>query len=235
MASSDFTLLQDSAPVASINRAVTFGTARPPGGGNFVLGFASKTSDSFSAGFHANQAGFNPSTAGGSIRFATKRGKGGIGFAALGFVGSTGDSVNDTAYVIGLSDEEPSNIILRKGVLSSGVPPNAPGDPITLGTLRRSIDQFEEDTWVHLRLDMIVNGNGDVILAVFQNDLTLNEVSSPIWIEVPGVDDFIDDALEVNSGSPPLVDGRAGVAFTSTASARRGYFDYFRYSRQLVV
>lgn len=234
MAQADFTLLQDAASIGSINRAVTAGTTGPSGGGSFVFGFASRTADAVAAGLHVNQLGFSPMTSGASLRFATKRGLGGAGFAAFGFIGLTGDSINDTGYLIGLCDDEPANIVLRKGLISSGLPNNAPGDPITLGTLRRSVAQYEADTWVHLRLDAIVNGNGDVVLNVYENDLTENLVSAPEWVAISGMGQFIDDALEVNTGSAPLVEGRAGMAFASTASARRGYFDYLEVLRQVV-
>lgn len=234
MAQSDFDVLQDAASIASINRAVTAGTDTPNGGGTFVLGFASKTPDPVSSGLHLNQIGFNPCTLGCSIRFATKRGLGGTGFAAFGFVGLTGDSVNDTAYILGLADDDPANIVLRKGIIANGLPNNAPGDPITLGTLRRSVDQFLEDTWVHLRLDVIVNPTGDVVLNCFQSDLNLNAVSAPVWTAISGMGSYIDDVLEVNTGSPPLTGGRVGLAFASDAGSRRGYFDYLQVIRQTV-
>lgn len=233
MAQSDFDLLQDSAAIASINRAVTAGTDTPNGGGTFSLGFASKTNDPVSSGYHLNQVGFNPCALGCSIRFATKRGLGGTEFAAFGYVALTGNSVNDTAYIIGLADDEPSNIVLRKGILANSLPNNAAGDPVTLGTLRRSVDQYVADTWIHIRLDVIVNGNGDIVLNCFQNDLDTNPVSAPVWSAISGMGQFIDDVLEVNTGSPPLTGGRVGVAFASEASSRRGYFDYLEVIRQV--
>ena len=132
-------------------------------------------------------------------------------------------------------DDEPSNLILRKGVLSDGIVPNAPGDPATLGTLRRSIDSYTQDTWVHVRLDMIVNGTGDVILRCYQSDLDTNAITAPVWTEIVGMDAFTDDVLGVNTGTVPLVLGRMGFAAQTSASARRVYVDGVQGFRQIPV
>ena len=126
---------------------------------------------------------------------------------------------------------DPHHIVLRKGALSDGLPDLVPG---TQGVLRRSTATFAAGTWLHLRLDMIVNQNGDVLLQVFQNDLVAHPVgTAPSWQAVPGMDQFIDDALAVNSGSQPFTSGRAGFAFFTKDVTRRGVFDQVEVYRQI--
>jgi len=121
--------------------------------------------------------------------------------------------------------------VLRKGGLSGGLPDIAPG---TQGVLRRSTGTFLPATWLHLRLDMVVNLNGDVLLQVFQNDLVAHPLgTAPSWVALPGVDQFIDDALGINSGSQPFTSGRAGFGFFTKDVTRRGFFDQVEVYRQL--
>jgi hypothetical protein len=89
-------------------------------------------------------------------------------------------------------------------------------------------------TWLHLRLDMVVNLNGDVLLQVFQNNLTSNPLGgAPSWQAIPGMPEFIDDALGINSGSQPFTSGRAGFGFFTKDVTRRGFLDHVEAFRQL--
>jgi hypothetical protein len=139
--------------------------------------------------------------------------------------------VNDKGYLLGLGDGDPHHIILRKGALADGLP-DAPAG--TQGVLSRSTGTFAPGTWLHLRLDMVVNQNGDVLLQVFQNDLTAHALgSAPDWQAVPGMDQFIDDALGINSGSAAFTSGRAGFGFFTKDVTRRGFLDEIEIYRQL--
>lgn len=121
--------------------------------------------------------------------------------------------------------------MLRKGALSAGLPDVAPG---TQGVLRRSTATSTPATWLHLRLDMVVNQNGDVLLQVFQNDLAAHPLgSAPSWQAVPGMSELVDDALGINSGSQPFTSGRAGFGFFTKDVTRRGFFDHVEVYRQL--
>lgn len=238
MGSSNWTELTDGLNGASIDRGVTTGVPRPPGGGAFVFGFNSLIRSTGAVGFFANQAGFAPTPAnkGGSIRGAIKRGvsSGPLNFAPFFFLLGQGTSVNDWAYILGLQDEDPHRITLRKGTVVSGVPSASPG---ASGVLRRSSAAFAADTYLHLRLDAIVNLNGDVILKAFQSDLTAHNVDAPAWVPIPGVEDaslvashgagtaFVDDSLGINSGTAAFTSGRMGFGFTSKDINRRGIFD----------
>jgi hypothetical protein len=99
--------------------------------------------------------------------------------------------------------------------------------------LLQSGESFAQGTWLHLRLDAIVNGNGDVVLAAFKNDLSLHPLGTPPdWQPVPGMPTFIDDQLGINSGSQPLTSGRGGFGFAARDVTRRGFFDQLELARQ---
>jgi len=234
MAELDWAIAAAGLGVASIARGVTSGEPRPNGGGNFLFAFASKDVVTGASSLFANKTNFNPTpvNTGGSIRGAIKRGvsTGEPGYSAFLYTGLQGSSVNDNAYMLGLSDEDPSFIVLRKGDLVSGISDAAVG---SAGILKRG-PSIEIDEWLHLRLDQIVNANGDVILKAFQNDLILNPVTAPIWTAIPGLDDFIDDALGVNSGTLPFTNSRFGFGFQiNDETGRRAYFDHVEVLRQV--
>jgi len=139
--------------------------------------------------------------------------------------------VEDKGYFLGLADNDPHEIVLFKGVLSNGL------DPTADGILRSSTTSYYADTWLHLRLDMIVNPNGDVVLNVYENDLNTNQVTAPVWEAIDGMASFIDDALGVNSAiagntDNPYVGGRVGFGFETGAASRRGFFDQIVIGRQ---
>jgi len=233
MAETDFTFLNDGLDAATVDRGVTTGIARPPGGRSFVFGFDSLSTAQGVVALFTNQVNFAPMAKGGSVRGAVQRGVSGgpLGFAPFLFAGLQGPSVNDLGYLLGLGDGDPHHIVLRKGNLSGGLPDIPPG---TQGVLRRSTATFLPGTWVHLRLDMVVNLNGDVLLQVFQNNLVTNPLGgAPSWQPIAGMSEFIDDALGINSGSQPFTSGRAGFGFFTKDVTRRGFLDHVEIYRQL--
>lgn len=231
MAQADWTTLLNVAPTSVIRRGVVAAGVNvtvPNGGESFCYGFNSISNTAGCVAHHLAALAFNPTVSGGSIRGALRRGTTGSsasGMSTFLYIGLSGTDVSDTAYSLGLSDDEPSNLILRKGVLSEGIIANAPGNPSTLGTLRRSNASYLQGEWVHVRLDMVVNGTGDVVLHCYVNDLDSNSALAPVWEEISGMDAYIDDALGINTGSLPLVSGRVGYGYQSAASARRGFVD----------
>lgn len=245
MGSSNWTELSDGLSIGSLDHGVTTGIPRPNGGGAFVYGFNSLVVAEGAIGLFANQSNFAPTAAnkGGRITGAIKRGISGgpIGFAPMLFVCGQGVSVNDNCYMLGLQDDSPYKIALRKGKLVEGIPSALPG---ASGVLRRSTATYNPDTWHHLKMDVVVNLNGDVILQCWQNDLVANAVSSPIWTPIPGLEDsaliashgagtcFVDDALGVLSGSQPYTSGRLGYGFYTKDVSRRGFFDHIEIIRQ---
>jgi hypothetical protein len=168
---------------------------------------------------------------GGSIRGCVQRGPSGgaTGFSPFFFLCGQGNSVNDAAYLLGLSDDDPHRIVLRKGVLSSGIP-NSEGPNVLLA----SGESFTLGTWLHLRLDVIVNLNGDVVLRVFKNDLSTHPLgTAPAWQSIAGMADFIDDATGINSGSQPFTSGRGGFGVMVNDVTRRAFFDHVELLRQV--
>jgi hypothetical protein len=232
MAEADFLFLTGGLDAPTVARGVSSGFTPPTGGGAFVFGFHSLIAASGVVGLYAAQANFNPllddsaAPSGGSVRGAMKRAAsaGPIGFAPFLLIGLQGSSVNDQGYLLGLSDNDPHEVVLVKGAPIGGL------DPTGSGVLRRGSETFVPDTWHHLRLDMIVNPNGDVILKCFKN---VGSVLAPSWVAIPGMADFVDDALSVNSGSAPFIGGHVGYAFEVTESAnRRAFFDQIECHRQ---
>jgi len=231
MAEADWTYLNDGLDIATVDRGVTAGIARPPGGGSFLFAFNSLAAVQGAVGLFCNLVDFAPMAKGASIRGCVQRGPGGgpTGFSPFMFLSCQGNSVNDTAYLLGLSDDDPHRIVLRKGAVAVGIP-DSEGPNVLLA----SGESFSQGTWLHLRLDAIVNDNGDVVLKVLRNDLGAHPLGSPPdWQPVPGMVEFIDDHLGINSGSQPLTSGRGGFGMAVADVTRRGYFDHLELLRQV--
>jgi hypothetical protein len=231
MAETDWTYLNDGLDIATVDRGVTAGIARPPGGGNFLFAFNSLAAVEGAVGLFANLVDFAPMAKGASIRACIQRGPGGgpTGFSPFLFLSCQGNSINDSAYLLGLSDDDPHRIVLRKGVMFSGIP-----DSEGVGALLASSESFAQATWLHLRLDVIVNDNGDVVLKVFRNDLDANPLGTPPnWQVVSGMAEFIDDHVGINSGSQPYTSGRGGFGVAIKDVTRRVYFDHIELMRQV--
>jgi len=239
MAEADHTLLSDSLDLATVRRFVTTRIAAPNGGGSFVFGFNSRSVASGASGFFSNQTNFAPASKGGQITMAMQRGPSGgpTNFAPMIFLGLQGPSVDDNGYLLGLGDADPSNIVLKKGPINEKLSNDITGS----GILAKSTASYELGDWVHLRLDMVVNLTGEVVLLAFQNDLSQHTVASPTWAPIPGMDTIspgsgiacIDDPGGVATGSLPYLDGRSGFAVWVQDVSRRCYFDYQTLQRQL--
>lgn len=234
--------MTNNLPIGEVDRGATSGVTVPNGGGTFVYGFNSLQVVAGAAALFANQVNFAPAAKGGSVRGAVKRGLSGgnTGFSPFLFIGGQGPAVEDNGYLLGLGDGDPYHIVLKKGRIVDGVPDLAPS-PATNGVLMRSVATFTPDAWHHLRLDMIVQGTGDVLLQVFQSDLETNAVTAPVWAQIPGmegplsptIDGFVDDALQVNTGAAPFTSGRIGFGMQAADTTRRGFFDQIEVARQL--
>lgn len=235
MASADWAALTAALDTTNLRRGVTAGQTPPNGGGSFVYGFASAAVVEGAAGLVYNGlVNFNPtpaSTLGRISGCVVRRPSGGTtGFAPMLYLGLQTGAVTGSGYLLGLQDDDPSSIVLRKGPLDEGLPAGAVGES---GILLKSTDSVEVDEWVHLRLEAVVNGTGDVVLNVYRNDLDANPVTAPVWAAVPGMSQFIDDALGVNSGSLPYTSGRFGIAMFVNNISRRSAFDHIEIARQL--
>lgn len=227
----------NSLTTADLARGVTAGLAPPDGGGSFVYGYNSL--DGTVAGAHGKYVdltGFTPTgtgpaapDGGGSVRGCLKRvpSSNTVNFTPLLFFAAQGapPSVDDVAYMLGLLDADPYEIVLAKGKIGGGIVEGASD----LVILRRSSAQYVvgDDEWHHLRLDCIVEPNGDVLLKMYENDLSAHPIGgTPDWQAIAGMSDFIDDRLQIASGSAPLLGGYCGFAFAvSNGINRRGAFD----------
>jgi hypothetical protein len=230
MASTDFTACTGNL-ATNVVQGVTDSppSGVPNGGGIFSYGFGRTAagSDGVVAHFY-DAAGWIPTAKAGENKVAMiKEGKGtdsgnNLIYCPFLFVNLQGTNVTDNAYFLGLTEEEPARIMLAKGPLTDGL------DPTGSNMLRLSSASFLKGTWVHLRLDVIEQPSGDVLLKVFQNaDLATNPVTSPVWTAVAGMADFTDDALAYNTGTVPLLTGRMGWgARMGTESGRYVYVDH---------
>lgn len=231
MSQGDWVELSGGLSSGSVDRGVTTGIARPSGGGGYVFGFNSLDVTPGCVGFGCSLTNFAPLAKGGSIRGAIQRGVSGgpLNFTPMLFLGLQGTAVTDHGYILGLQDDDPHRIVLRKGALDEGIPAGASGN----GILARSTATYAPGTWLHLRLDVIVNPSGDVLLQCFANALGAHPVTAPTWVAIPGLANFVDDALGINTGSSPFGGGRAGWAFASKDVTRRGFLDQIELLRQL--
>jgi len=236
VSSTDWTFLTNSLAAGVVDRGATTGIARPPGGGNFLYGFNSLSVPAApgAVGLFTNQVNFAPHAKGVSIRGCVKRlpSGGPTGFSPFFFACLQGAEVTHEGYLLGCGDDDPYRLILRKGAPANGLPDLVPA-PAANGILLRSGAGFAQDTWHHLRLDVIVNVNGDVLLQCFENDLDANPLSgAPVWTPIVGMEEFIDDTLGINSGSAPFTSGRSGFGIHVEDVTRRAAFDHIQVFRQ---
>lgn len=236
MASLDWTELTNSLSAPNLARGVTSGTSKPNGGGQFTFAMNTLTATPGAYGRRATpqapNTNFAPLPSGGDISMAMVRAAGGglTGWSVFAFIGLQDVDVSDLGYFLGLSDGNPCHIELRKGALSQGLPDESPGGVNKI--LRQSAGVVAIDTWVHLRLEMVTNANGDVILNCYQNDLGSNLVTAPVWTPISGMASFVDDVAGINTGSAPFTSGHAGFAGVFSDITRRAYVDHVTLARQ---
>lgn len=241
MGQADWNDLGSSISEASLKRGVTAGLTPPPSSisNSFVYGYNSVDGTVTGAhGKYVDLSGFTPTGSGpavpdggGSIRGCVKRvpGSNNTGFTPLLFFCAQGSppSVNDEAYMLGLLDADPYEITLAKGLIIGGIVE----DVESIAILASSSAQYNigDDQWHHLRMDCLVEPNGDVLIKCYENDLSSQPIGdTPSWQNIDGFnpDGFIDDRLRIASGSDPLLGGYCGFAFAfSEALNRRAAFD----------
>ena len=226
----------------NIAKGVTGGIPRPNGGGSFIYAFNSLDDVDAAAGLYVDGAGFNPTGAlkGGFMSCAMKRGQssGSTGFSPFMFMQAATGTTSDIAYMIGLSDSDPYYVMMVKGIIANGIPDANPG---AAGVVWKSNESFEydEDKWLHIKMEVVVNGNSDVVLVPYMSDLDAHVVSNPVWTAMLGstkfaddVSEFIDDNTQINTGSATLTSGKMGFGFVSSEVTRRAYFDHIVAAKQ---
>lgn len=234
MSSSQWSQVSDglSSSLLAVNPVTSAVVALPNGNdGSFVFGFHSITNDVGVSAYYSTQSGYAPTSKQGRLSAALQKGVGAGNdkhspfiFLGLGGTGST-----NMAYMLGLDESATPRIVLRKGQLANGLPAVAPGSQ---GVLRRSSSTISIGTWIHLKIDAILQPGGDVLIQCFQNDIVANGVDSPVWTAIAGISDFTDDAGGINSAllgitgadSAPLTSGRMGFGTRSADANRNSYF-----------
>jgi hypothetical protein len=147
------------------------------------------------------------------------------------FAGLQSSNVNAMGYLLGLQDCNPSRIVLRKGSPLTGLPDGDPDpDLASVNILRRSTASIAAGTWVHLRLDVIQNASGDVVLVCKRNTGDID--GPPTWEAIPGMDSFTDDVTGIATGSVPLLTGYVGFAQWTSDVARAAAFDHIEAASQ---
>lgn len=216
-----------------VSKGVSNAFTPPNGGGSFIHAFHSLQPVAGVAGYNYSAlSAFNPITGQkcGSMRGVLRRYAAGVGYAPMiGFITGT-TLASSKAYILGLSNTDPYQYVLRKGLVSGGLDPT--GDDV----IRKSDESFNSNTlWHQLRLDVIVNPQGDVVLNVLASDLTLHTVSSPSWAAVPGMDSFTDDGNGILTGTLPLTTGFRPFFshFNEGESGKVSMFDQLEAFRQL--
>lgn len=234
MADTDWGLMDNSLALGAVLHGQDTGITPPSGGGSAVYGFNSIDGEIIGAvGRHTVIANNSPTASGARIQGAIKRLSSAqtTGFSPLFFVSATGTDVNDNGYLLGLEDAAPYRIVLRKGTIIGGIP-QATDDEY----LRRSSQQYQisDDLWHHIALAATVQPNGEVYLNVYENDLTTNDVTSPVWTAIDGMTQFVDNVTGINSGSAPFTGGGyVGFAFSvQEAIGSRAAFDHIQIRRQ---
>ena len=233
MASVDWTTLTNSVSDGVAAHGVSAPFDNMEGGSDYFYAFHSSTSTVLGGmGKYSNVAAgdfdLGSSVSGAVVRRASA---GSTGYSVFIFtcLGGSDASVSATnyAYLLGLSNADPSHIVLAKSTISSGIPDGAPG---TLGILAKSSGIVDLNQWVHLKLEAIAQSNGDVILRCYRSMANLDE--APSWEAIEGIDEFIDDITKINSGSLPLDAGRPGFGFSYAAQNRVAAVSNLQISRQ---
>jgi len=89
----------------------------------FIFAFNSTAVVTGAVGLFTNQEGFAPIPLGGSISGVFQRAPSGgpLGFSPFFFLSCQGPSIINSAHMLGLSDEDPHRIVLRKGSILGGI------------------------------------------------------------------------------------------------------------------
>jgi len=208
----------DSGAVA---RGVSAAFTPPRGGTAFVYGFNALGGGTGVAGKYLDLADFNPITGtrkGGSISAAIKRYSSGASYSPMiGFIKGTDPTAE--GYLVGMSGATSAQIALKKGTPSSGLDPTG-SDILRLSTAAWTDVGDDISYWHHIRMDVLVNPHGEVVVNVYSSPLTIaNDVTNPSWTAVAGMAAYTDDSLGVLTGTVPHLEGFYPVICHYTAAA----------------
>lgn len=211
MAQADWSDLTGAALGSGIvAKGVTSAYTVPSGGSNFTFALHAISGGSGVAGMYCDLSNFAPiagSKKGGTISCAVTRYTSGTTCAPVfGLIKGT-DPSSAEGYIVALTGETSYRVGLYKQAPASG------GYTSTgSALLRKSTEAFTDvgassDSWKHLRLDVLVNPHSEVVLNVYENDLSSNTVTSPSWAAIGGMSQYIDDSVGKNTGVLPYLQG----------------------------
>lgn len=240
MAEADWTDFTNGLPAADVRKGVTLAFTPPdsaaPISGSFTWFFNTLTTTvGIAARFIAagvDGGAFTPTSGGkgGSIRACIRRYNGQSGYYPFIALVDSNDVAGATpakGYILGLTNSgSTAKLMLRKGVLNADMPDDA-------SNLRVSTGTYGTD-WVDIRLDLILNPQGDVVLNVYENDLDAHQPDNPTWVAVPGMDQFVDDSGGILTGSVPTT-GEYYFAYgiyNAGQASRAALFDFIEAARQ---
>lgn len=220
-------------------RGVSAGFTPPSGAGTFIYGFRTLVSTTGVGGKFCNIANFKPiagTKKGGSMTFALKKLTSGITMAPFfGLFKGTDPTVAE-GYYVALTQESSFKIGLFKGTAMSGMSATA-AHKLRTSTATYSLNGDGLAAWFHIRLDILVNPHGEVVIDVYQNDLAAHLVTAPAWAAIAGLTQFIDDPLGYHSGgtSTPHLDGFYPVygMYTNSGVGEAVLFDHGTVHRQI--
>jgi hypothetical protein len=226
MGESDFTQVSGSLGPSLVDHQVSSGFTPPNGGGIHIYGWHSLQPDTGAVALYKSSeaADFAPMAAGGRISLAMQRNNI-VGCTPFMFISAAGTTVGSTAYLIGLAhDEATAHLVVVKGRFDEGLP--------IASAIVQSTGVYDVTEWIHIEVDIIAQPTDDVKIVVRESDLGSYSVGSPNFVEVPGMEEFVDDALRVATGTDPLVGGYAGFGYYTQIVGGEGRVDYFALDRQ---
>jgi hypothetical protein len=214
MAGMDWSYLTDGLDIASVDRGVTTGVPRPPGGGNFLFAFNSLVAAAGSVALFANLDDFAPMARGGSIRGCLQRGPGGgpTGFSPFLFLCGQGNVRQRPGLPARALRRRPAPRRAPQGLhqrrasptpTALGVAAQASGESFSPGDLAPPAP----------RRDRQRHGRRHPQGLRRTTSTPAPSATPPDWHHVGGMAEFIDDHLGINSGSQPLTSGRGGFGF----------------------
>lgn len=230
MGQADWTELTNVLAAGVVRRGVSMAPAFAAPDGNFIFGMHSLLSTAGVVAQRNNQAGFTPSAAGkaGVVEACIRRYNVTLGYAP--FIGLLDNLDVDVAkgYLLGLSDEASYKICLKKGLVAEDILST------DSGVLRSSTTAYTVSQWHHLKLEVVLNPQGDIVLNCYANDLDTYAPGSAVWTAIGGMDRYVDDSLGILQGALPYTGTYyfvMGAYFAATA--RAALFDYYRAAVQL--
>jgi hypothetical protein len=235
MAEADWTTLTNGLTSANVRSGVSMAPDFEPPNGSFVYFYNVVGSTAGVAARRVSLTNFNPTAygKGGSLWACMRRwGSGLTGiYPFIAFLDGL-DVATAQGYILGLTNETSSRLMLKKGAISGNLLSSDSG-------LLRISDGSYGASWHEPRLDLIVNPQGDVVLNVYNSDLETYEPGSEVWTVPSGMEMYVDDSGGILSGSPPLLgtspNGYYLVygMYSEGSLARACLFDYMKVRRQL--